>query len=321
LGIKKVSLASLLDKFNFPFKEEIKKGKETLTISDWRVRPLSDLQQRYAVLDVVFLIPLCLELLREISSNRQEMEEKLLDEEQIEGGPPVYNYLDVDNLPDDTDETMAAYLNQPVDLDELGDEEDDEEDWDGWGCGGGQTHMTLDGAISSVVLPTMNKSSAIVSTLVEPIKSSQDPPLTSLISAIIDILSDSQKTCSKLWKPKKESGKDHLQVFKLRKKSDLWSDMHIFIFKELFYWRERCAQLLDESPTYICPAFLLLSSALHLPSDYNELIKMWTPLPAFVRSVEEVLLEGVTSYDDATSLLYAIKCGVDLWEKERSTEK
>lgn len=108
-----------------------------------------------------------------------------------------------------------------------------------------------------------------------------------------NVLTLSQDSCSKLWKPKKVPTKEHMELedFKGRKFLN-WGEKNVYVFKKLYSWREKAALLLDESPAYICPAAMIHEAAIYLPESMDSLSKMWNPLPRFIMQVEGVTLAG-----------------------------
>jgi hypothetical protein len=58
--------------------------------------------------------------------------------------------------------------------------------------------------------------------------------------------------------------------------------MHVFVFRRLFLWREKEAELRDESPSYICPGSLLLDAAEYLPITLGALMKIQVCLYSYV---------------------------------------
>jgi hypothetical protein len=66
LGRGGLGLAALLEQWGCPSKREVASLKEQMKHTDWRLRPMTPLMLRYAVLDVHYLIPLYRLMVREL---------------------------------------------------------------------------------------------------------------------------------------------------------------------------------------------------------------------------------------------------------------
>jgi hypothetical protein len=90
-----------------------------------------------------------------------------------------------------------------------------------------------------------------------------------------------------------------------------WDQRSLYVFRKLFFWREREAQDRDESPAFICPSSLLLDAAEYLPDSLVSLSKLQSPLPPSMRPL------GPSAPDSArppVDLVAAIKVALEGWE-------
>ena len=276
MGIKKVGLASLLERYHCPCIEEIRLGKQNITNSDWRQRPLNALHLRYAALDVLYLIPLCLEMVKEMSRriNVLPMKDKLTEDDG-----------DIDNDVSMEGPEADEDLHRVLRLEEIDDNgyEDDEDDWEGWGITTTKSPLPDSACDAEKVDPAISIASA---------SPMETPGIEMIIRdsnsfTVSQVLLDSQKVCDAKWRPKMSKDNDYRQVLKLRRKSQKWSEKQIFILKRLFQWRDAMARLHDESPAYICPPYLLLNAAFYIPRNFEQLTKVWSPLPVFIENTEK----------------------------------
>lgn len=325
LGFKKQSLSAMLHHYNCVYSDEIMKEKEEITNSDWRVRPLSDRQLRYAILDVYYLIPLTIALLRDLYSRIHIVNASTLDNIWMN---------DDDGYADDEEEGIPFGL---VDI-SIDDDDDDEADWEGWGVSSVQVPSCIEPCIedddgllvdvssNDMLIHSINsKTDENMAIINESIPISTDTINASdkantvehsVVEAVSEILAASQKDCAKLWQPKREKENEHLKLkeFKSRKKSSLWQERNTHVYARLFAWRERTARLEDESLYYICPNFFLVNSAFHLPQDYPALNKMWNPLPVFIKTLEETLQNGDNMNDGVEGFLQCICSAIEEWD-------
>ena len=271
LGIKKLGLASLLEKYHCPHIDEIRLGKQSITNSDWRARPLASLHLRYAALDVLYLIPLCCELVKEMNSVEVFPTQDNVTDKRIKVN-------DDDGMGMEEGPVAEEDLNRVLSLEEIDDGgmEDDEEEWAGWGVSETcslQPPSTVGGCDSDTppqTFPSTNGTKEFCS-----------------YAAVSQILLKSQKVCDSKWRPKPCKENDYRQILKLRRKSQKWSEKQLFVLKRLFQWRDAMARLHDESPGYICPPYMLLNAAFYSPRDFQQLMKVWSPIPVFIRESEE----------------------------------
>ena len=82
-----------------------------------------------------------------------------------------------------------------------------------------------------------------------------------------------------------------LSKYEKRTRSE-WNSKNVYVFYQLFIWRERTAAIYDRKVHFVCPDYLLFEVASALPKTASELLTLQYPLPGLLGAKVEFFDEG-----------------------------
>lgn len=99
----------------------------------------------------------------------------------------------------------------------------------------------------------------------------------------------------------------HFRTAVQRLTAPRWSEVNVYVYEEIYLWRDRTARRLDDGPTYVCAGDILIDVALALPKTIDALRRVSCPL-------SPVLGNGDTP--EAVDLVKVVRVALGLPEGE-----
>lgn len=293
------------------------------TMSDWRVRPLTQKQVAYARLDTRYLLELRMHLVARLAGMESE---SALEKGGDDGMMAMLGAASQFGLG-----AAGSYDKQPMtQLEEeiMNGDHDSSSEGEGGGGGGAAAdgdkvafeetnhQRSLSNSGLSTAAPAFVPSSFMTmyappqpAALVPPAMPRQPSAADIEADALCHCLTLSQKSSLKLFKPRKpviqRARKKLKKICKHRKMPAAQKEL----FLELFQWREEVARSEDESAAFVCSEGVLTSicrgswrgknKGNRAPETVSELRKAWSPLPALLRGGNEDVLGSLFAVTQA----------------------